>query len=402
MSERETPRNGAIHIAALTLQKLADALIDPKLVLPSLLLALGAPAWIIGALVPVREAGSLLPQLAMAPRIAAQKLRKRVWAAGAATQGAAAIGMALAGWALSGVAAGLAILAALSVLALARAAGSLAHKDALARTVPKGRRGHVSGLAASIGAGAGFLAAAALAAGVVSLTPGSLSAMLAVAGLALIAGAVLFLRLDETPQANPAPDKLAALWHPLRDNAELRLFIATRAALAATAFAPPFIVMLAAAEGRGALDQLGPLYLASTLAAVLASWFWGRLSDRSSRVALAASGGLAGAALIATGTTGLAGQIPGGVWGAAIAVFVSQCGYQGVRMARKLHLTDMTNDENRAAWTALANTALGAVLLAGGAFGIIASVTGPAAVLVMLGLLSAVGAAMALRLAHVQ
>lgn len=51
------------HITSLSASKISDGLIDPKLVLSWLLTTLGAPAFIIGLLVPVREAGALLPQL---------------------------------------------------------------------------------------------------------------------------------------------------------------------------------------------------------------------------------------------------------------------------------------------------------------------------------------------------
>ncbi|BDW86033.1 hypothetical protein [Roseicyclus marinus] len=71
-------RNGMIHVAALTLTKTADALIDPKLVLSWLMSALGAPGAMIGALVPLREAGALLPQLALARYVEASPQRKRI------------------------------------------------------------------------------------------------------------------------------------------------------------------------------------------------------------------------------------------------------------------------------------------------------------------------------------
>ncbi|MGS4948210.1 hypothetical protein ACVDG3_22350 [Meridianimarinicoccus sp. RP-17] len=51
---------------------------------------------------------------------------------------------------------------------------------------------------------------------------------------------------------------------------------------AITGLAPPFVVMLSAASGRSALDDLGPLMMALTAASVLASYVWGRRSDRSS------------------------------------------------------------------------------------------------------------------------
>lgn len=87
-------RNGVIHVVSLTLTKTADALIDPKLVLSWLLTALSAPGAMIGRLVPVREAGALLPQLALARRVEASPQRKRFWAAGSAVQGLAALGIA--------------------------------------------------------------------------------------------------------------------------------------------------------------------------------------------------------------------------------------------------------------------------------------------------------------------
>lgn len=66
IDEDEVPRNRRVHLLSLTLTKIADGLIDPKLVLAWLLGAGGAPFFLIGLLVPIREAGALLPQLALA------------------------------------------------------------------------------------------------------------------------------------------------------------------------------------------------------------------------------------------------------------------------------------------------------------------------------------------------
>ena len=59
-------RNGLRHMVSLSMTKVADGLIDPKLVLSWLAGALGAPAALTGLLVPIREAGALLPQILMA------------------------------------------------------------------------------------------------------------------------------------------------------------------------------------------------------------------------------------------------------------------------------------------------------------------------------------------------
>ena len=57
------PKNVTTHIISLAATKVADGLIDPKLILSWLLSALGASTFLVGLLVPIREAGALLPQL---------------------------------------------------------------------------------------------------------------------------------------------------------------------------------------------------------------------------------------------------------------------------------------------------------------------------------------------------
>ncbi len=74
-------KNGLTHVTALSLTKLADGLINPKLVLSYLLNALGAPAVFISALVPIREAGALLPQVLLAQRLGQMRARHMMWAA---------------------------------------------------------------------------------------------------------------------------------------------------------------------------------------------------------------------------------------------------------------------------------------------------------------------------------
>ena len=76
--------------------------------------------------------------------------------------------------------------------------------------------------------------------------------------------------------------------------------------------------------------------------------------------------------------------------------------YQGVRLGRSTHLTDMANADNRAAFTALSNTIVGIVLLAGGVFSLIAAFTGPVPVLALMAAMSVLGGLLALGLDEVQ
>lgn len=238
----EEARNGVVHIVSLTLTKTADALIDPKLVLSWLLTALGAPGVMIGALVPVREAGALLPQLALARRVEASPQRKRFWAAGSAVQGLAALGIAAAAMLLTGAWAGGAIVACLAVLAVARSAASVSYKDALARTITKRRRGAITGLAASIASVSVFGVGLLMAAGLFEVAVLPLAAIIAVAGGAFFLASIIFLRLRE-PEEDITDEEddgsLAALIDPILTDAQLRIFVASRAALAVTALAPP-------------------------------------------------------------------------------------------------------------------------------------------------------------------
>jgi hypothetical protein len=398
-------RNGVIHVLSLTLTKTADALIDPKLVLSWLLTALGAPGVMIGALVPVREAGALLPQLALARRVEASPQRKRFWAAGSAVQGLAALGIAGAALLFDGALAGGVIVACLAVLAVARSAASVSYKDALARTIAKRRRGAITGLAASVASVAVFGVGLVMAAGLFDVAVGPLAAIIAVAGAAFLLASLIFLSLRE-PATNTEgthdDGSLATLVDPIFTDAQLRLFVASRAALAVTALAPPFIVMLTAASGRSALDDLGPLVMASTAASVLASYVWGRLADRSSRQTLMAAGALGAAVFAVVGGLGLAFDGIGGALGAAAAIFAAQIAYKGVRAGRKLHLTDMAEDAFRARYTALSNTLIGAALLAGGLFGLAADRFGPAAVLLVFAVIAALGAVLSRGLDEVQ
>ena len=398
-------RNGFVHVVALTLTKTADALIDPKLVLSWLLTALAAPGAMVGLLVPVREAGALLPQLALARRVEASRQRKHFWAAGSAVQGLAALGIAAAALLLSGALAGPVIVACLAALAVARSASSVSYKDALARTIAKRRRGAITGLASSVAAVSVFGVGLLMASGLFEVAVTALAAIIAVAGLALLLASGVFLTLREPGgDANTYDEdgSLAALIDPILTDGQLHLFVAARAALAVTALAPPFIVMLSAASGRSALDQLGPLVMASTAASVLASYVWGRLSDRSSRQTLMAAGALGSAVFAVAGCVGLALDGLGGALGASAAIFAAQIAYEGVRAGRKLHLTDMAEDAYRARYTALSNTLIGAALLAGGLFGIAADRFGAAPVLISFAVIAALGAALARGLEEVQ
>lgn len=404
----EEPKNFVTHILSLSGSKVADGLIDPKLVLAWLLTTLGAPAFFIGLLVPIREAGALLPQLFTAGALRALPKRKWAWAIGATVEGLSAIAMGIAALTLEGVWLGIAIVSALTILALARSVCSVTYKDVLGKTVSKSRRGTATGTAGTIGA-ATVLAFGALLAlphfSRMQIVQGGLF----LAGISWIFAAILFTRLEE---ADGATDGGANAFSAALDNikllkkdTQLRRFILTRGLLISTALAPPFMVALAAKQSEinaeTAFGGLGLLVIASAAAGLVSSYVWGRLADKSSRrvlifTALAATVALASTLLL--NAVGLLGK----AWALPVVLFALMIAYQGVRLGRSTHLVDMATPETRAAYTALSNTIIGILLMLGGGFSLVAAYAGEAVTLACLGVMSLAAVPVALGLKEVQ
>ena len=407
----EQPRNVGVHVAALSLTKIGDGIADAKLVLSWLLAALGAPAAAVAMLVPVRESLALLPQLAVAGWLRRRPLRKWFWVAGSVGQGASLLGMAVVAWTLRGAVAGWLLVALLAVFSLSRGVCSVASKDVLGKTVSKARRGSVSGHASTVGG----IAVAAL--GVVLLLvpesergAGFLAVLLCMAAALWFAAAAIFATLREHPGATEGgASALGEAWRSLRlvvEDRQLALFLAARGLLTASALMAPFLVLLARDLGHAALTDLGLMVLAAGLASAVSGSVWGRLSDRSSRRVMALGGAAAAlTGLIAAAAPALPGGALDGPPGAALFAclyFTLSVAHTGVRLGRKTHLVDMAGSGQRASYVAVSNTLIGAVLLAGGAFGALAQAVGPGPTVAVLALVALAGAGCALALDDAQ
>ncbi len=389
-------RNGLRHVLALSFSKISDGLIDPKLVLSWLLSAIGVPAAFIGMLVPIREAGALLPQVAMAGRLQQMRQRRWVWVAGSAGQGVAALLIALAALTLSGWLAGVAVCAVLAVLAVSRAACSVSYKDILGKTVGQTRRGTVTGTAGSVASAVVFGFAALLVTGVLK-TQGAVIGAIALAGLLWLGAALTLSRLNEQDSDPGGPADAKSYLEILREDANLRRFIMVRGLLVSTALAPPYLVVLGTQAGAAATDTLGALVLASSAAGFFSSYVWGWLADRSSRAMLLLAGLLGAAAMgaaMAAHLTGLSGTI----WAIPAILFVLMVAYHGVRQARSTYLVDISPEDRRSVNAAVANTAIGIILLAAGALGGALTWIGPLGALAGFAAMSAAGGLLALRL----
>ena len=405
---RDQPINFFIHLIAMIANKTGDLVASPKLVLPWLMGAIGAPTWMIGLLVPIRESLALLPQLAVAGWMRRKAVRKGFWIAGAAVQGLSVIGMIGAALVSGATLAGVLIILLLVIFSLGRGVCSVAYKDVQGKTVAKTRRGTLSGYAASAAGGLTVVLGVVLwlvPASTHSLAP--LLILLAIAGALWLLAALVFAALHEHPGATDGGgNALAAAWQSLSlipGKPGFARFIAVRGLLVATALAAPYYAELARESGGHGIANLAVLLALSGLASLIAAPVWGRFSDRSSRQVLALTGVLAAA--LNLGVAGCAWAGAGGVlgvWPFAIGYFVLAGLHAGVRLGRKTYLTDLADENDRAQLTAVANTSIGVVLLAGG--GLIAAIGtfGAAVAVAALAVPTLAAAALALGLPEVE
>lgn len=371
--EQVQQHNQRVHTNSLSLTRFGDGLVDPKLVLSWLLTSVGAGAFWIGLLVPVREAGALLPQLFTAARLRRVEVRKWWWIYGSVVQGVMVLGMALSGLLLSGTAAGAAVIGCLSVFAVARSICSVSYKDVLGKTVEKSRRGAVSGAAASI-ASMGVFGFGLLLLFDVFAQQWIVFGALFLASVLWLLAALRFVSLYENPSviSDTATDPVVRAYvRYLFTDRELQKFLVVRALLTATAVAPPFLLLMAQVGDSNLLAQLGGLVVASSFASFVSGRIWGGLSDRSTPLVLAGTGVMC-AGFFGLALWGLTAALYSTVWFLPVVLFGVMVSYQGVRLARNIHLVNLATEETRAAYTAISNTLIGVVLLFTGFFGLLA------------------------------
>jgi hypothetical protein len=406
---REQPRSFLRQVAAQSLSKTGDVLADTKIVLPWLLGAVGAPVFLLGVLVPIRESLALLPQTLIGGVIRRFPVRKGFWVASSVVQGLCVLLMGVVAAAgLRGAVAGWTIVGLLVLFSLARGVASIAAKDTLGKTVSKGRRGRVSGYAAT---GSGMVAS-----GVglyLVLSPEQarpewlLYAMLVFAGFSWFLAAAVFSRINEYPGATDGGRGIRDLVRDqvmlLFTDPELQKFLVARALMVSTALVGPVYVGLAQSEAGQTLSGLGWLVIASGLAGAVSSSFWGALSDRSSRLTMAVAAALAGLlGLSVLAALSLAPGMTQNIAFYAVVLFVLSIAHAGVRIGRKTHAVDIAGADRKAEYVALSNTVIGVLLLVIGALVGVLLGFGAEVGIAALTAMALVGAAIALTMGHAQ
>ncbi|WP_455235381.1 MFS transporter [Thiogranum longum] len=399
----EQPRNFFAYLLANLFNKISDELVSARLTLPWLFNSLGVPAAFVGFLVPIREAGVLLPQLIVAAYIRSMAYRKPVWLLGAALSALTLLLMALAAWRLSGVSAGWALLLLLVLYSLARGLCSVSAKDVLGKTISKTRRGRLMGYSASL-AGLGTLGI-----GVLLQLEVVNRASQDVLLVFLVAAAVLWLLAfvsfkgivepaGATEGGGNALDVARESLQLLTRDKPFREYLISRLLLVSVALVIPFYVLLIQNKMDSALPTLGLLIIASGLASSLSAPLMGKLADRSSRLVMSGSALLAGLLGVVTWFTDKLVSDPQLFF---VTFFLVTLSHSSVRLGRKVYLVDMATQDNRAQYVALSNTIIGVAMLLAGTAGVVGDLFSVESVILFFSLVALASSAYIARLKEV-
>lgn len=367
----EVPANFFRLLVARTASKIADRLASPKTTLAWLLQALGAPALFVGIIVPLRESGSLLPQAFLGNYLKRFAVRKWAWSLGAVLQGLAIAGCGLVALTLTGAQAGVAIVGLLVAFSLARGISSVSAKDVLGKTIPKKKRGQLTGWAGS-------------ASGVIAIVAASLLFFVdegaSIKGYALYLGAAAVFWLlaaivharivepdGEVEKGKPLGEGLVSQFGLLKRDANFRNFLIVRSLAIGSGLSTPFVIALAHDRLGGAAVWLGVFIIVEGLAATVTGPIWGRWADHSSRSVL--RGAMALVTILLIAVIGFAIAVDTGNWSRIffpVILFLLGAAHAGVRVGRKTYIVDMAEGNKRTDYVAVGNTFIGVLLLIAG------------------------------------
>ena len=342
-------------IAGLSLNKLADLLISAKTTLTAVLLSVGAPVWMVGWLVPIRESGALLPQVLISIYLRKHSQRHIVWRIGMAIQAFAVLGMLFSVIFFSSFTAGALLLTSLIFLSLGRSACSLTVKDMEADVAEKGERGNLIGLASTISGVVTLIISIPLVIIGDDLSSNVLLLILSGSLLSFVLTLVCVWPIKTSVDTGSDEEKAFSI----NFDSTIYKFIFVRGLFVHSALVAPYFMI----QNNGEAQELLPIYIgAEATAALLSSIVWGKLADKSAKLTLQLSGLLA---LCACGGL-LYWQSPS-IATSAFLFFLLSIAHTGVRTGRKTYSLDVKDGHARTELVGFSNTAIGVILLAFGA-----------------------------------
>jgi len=368
-----TPRNYFLIIFTNILTKLGDVLSAPKTVVTWLMGYIGAPVFLISLLVPIRESGSMLPQVFMSHALRHARVRKKWWVMGSLMQAISLFVIAFVTLFVPLVYVPVIIVICIGIFALGRSLCSLTSKDVIGKTIPKTRRGKLGGYSNSL---SGFLV---LISGLILLLYPLENAdlnilvwLIGIAGILWIITAGVFAQVKEFQSEVPPTQQAQTIFgfiHILKNDRILQKFILARGLLISSALLSPFIVLLSQQNIGTNNYILGMFILSGGLASIISGPFWGHMADRSSKMVMVKA-----ASIVAILSSVLMVfiffelNIVYSVWMYPIVFFILGIAHDGIRLGRKTYIIDIAEGEERTRYVAISNTAIGILLLFVGLF----------------------------------
>ncbi|MCW8850885.1 MAG: MFS transporter [Melioribacteraceae bacterium] len=400
--------NFFLIIISNTLTKLADTLSNPKTVLAWLMSYVNAPLYLIGFLVPIRESGSMLPQIIIASYVRKMSIRKWIWVFGSLLQFISMASIGIVAISFEGELAGWLIILLLIVFSISRALSSVSSKDVLGKTIPKKRRGRLNGYSTSIS-------------GILSLFAGLFIIYKSEEGLGIefygyliffasslwLLGAIVYSFINEFPgETSIGKNAVKEAFKRLiliKEDKPFRDFVIARSLLLCSALTAPFYVVLSQTYLGKDFYILGLFILANGIASSISAPFWGKMADKSSKNVMVK------AALI-TSILGILmffiviyfQFLRESLWLYPAAFFILGIAHSGVRLGRKTYIVDMAKGNKRTDYVSVSNTIIGLVLLITGGVSALASVISAEGVLLVLSLFGLAGAFTSHKLPNVE
>lgn len=401
------PGNFFLTIISYFFNKLADSIANTKVIIPWIMESLNVPLFLISFLVPIRESGSLLPQLLIAAFVRKMPIRKYVWSIGAFLQAISMIGIGVVAWNMTGLSAGLFIIALIIVFSLSRGLSSVAAKDVLGKTIPKTRRGALNGYSGSlagllvIGLGVYFLSV-----GEKPFSPQNFGIILFVAGFFWIIAGLTYSRIKEfegeTDGGGNAISVALKKISLLKTDKDFRNFVISRALFLCSVLSAPFFVILAQQHSNSNNYLLGLFILAGGIADFSSSIIWGKLSDKSSKKSMILGASIASVlGFLVFFLDTFYENIFATIWLMPLIYFVLTVGYQGIRIGRKTYLVDLAGGNKRTDYVAVSNSVIGFILLGTGFIGVLSSLIGLNGIILLLAIVGVIGIYMASKLPDV-
>ncbi len=405
---KQVPHNFFLHVLSNTFTKLGDTLSNPKTVLTWLMSYVSAPVYLISLIVPLRESGSMIPQVLFAKIVNRTKIQKWIWIIGSLLQFATIVSIGFIALHFEKEKAGWLFIVALVIFSLSRSMSSLASKSVMGKTIPKTRRGRLKGVSTSV---AGFLT---LGAGLFLLYQSKsnndlyfYTSIIFFASTMWLIGAFIYSRIKEFPTNidEHKIDKSAPIsaFKILKNNKQFRKFIVARTLLLCTALSSPFYILLAHNYVGKEAYLLGLFIIARGLASAISSPIWGKHADRSSKNVMAYAVLIASViGILVYGTITFSDEIKYAKWIYPLAFFLLAIAHEGVRIGRKTYVVDMATGDDRVIFVSVSNSIIGILLLVVGSVSALVSVFSVESVIFALSLLGLLGAYKSYQLPNVE